>query len=105
MWCPLARRTANLVSVRLHAFEALKGIVQATGRRVHLNRSVRNDFRSGPAVLRGPVAFQHVVRESSAEDEIFLGHAVELVRVTAAKLGCRVPLDCQLGSVDLALEY
>ena len=95
MWCPLARRTANLVSVRLHAFEALDAIVKDRGSGGDAEVPVGLDDRVGPARRFVPIHFQHVVCHGHAELQVFEGRLV---------LRAGGEVDLNLGSVDIAGE-
>jgi hypothetical protein len=64
---------ALLVLVCLHAFEALKGVVEDTSSRVEREVLVGGDTRCLPAVGRCPFERQHVVGKVFAKDQLIIG--------------------------------
>jgi len=64
---------ARLVDVGFHALEALQAVVKRAGSWRDFEVLVRADAGGVPALVRGPVHLQHMVGESFAECQLFLG--------------------------------
>ena len=47
-------------------------IVQSCRRRLHLDRTIRNDFWDIPVTFLGPVNAEHMVRHSSTKDQLLV---------------------------------
>ena len=68
--------TCLLVFYHVESLVAGNPIVQGSRRGLHLDRSIRNDLRSTPAVFSVPVAREHVVCEDLTE-----GHSMKSSRL------------------------